>query len=219
MARHKWELTLVHRLSVAGVALSLAGLLLPSLALAYSGSAAANYADEWAKSYNSAYPAFSDDCTNFVSQSLYAGGMPQVVYYDQKTGLPANTSDDYYWFIWDLTSSGTWVYAFSWTSAPYSRDHWIHYSGQATQIGTAPGTSTASTDGLAVGDVLYYDWGTGEGISHAAIQVGYGTDTNVTPNLTGDVVDEHTTNRYHAFWSLRYENSNYLTTTIYLVHM
>ena len=29
---------------------------------------------------------------------------------------------------------------------------------------------------IVTGDVLFYDWGTGEGISHASMQVGIGTD-------------------------------------------
>lgn len=50
---------------------------------AYSGSAAANYAKRYALNYNSAtYPFYSaiagGDCTNFVSQCLFAGGIPKV---------------------------------------------------------------------------------------------------------------------------------------------
>ena len=49
----------------------------------YSGSAAASYAIRYGVNYNSAaYPFYSalegGDCTNFVSQCLFAGGIPKV---------------------------------------------------------------------------------------------------------------------------------------------
>lgn len=37
---------------------------------------AANYADSFALSYNTAYHSCSNDCANFVSQAMYAGGIP-----------------------------------------------------------------------------------------------------------------------------------------------
>src|ERR671932_2823663 len=49
-------------------------------ALAYDGAAAAKYADQYATSYNKAYPSFANkggDCANFVSQALFAGGIQQ----------------------------------------------------------------------------------------------------------------------------------------------
>lgn len=41
----------------------------------YSGSQAASYATQYADSYNSAYPHYSADCANFVSQCVYWGGL------------------------------------------------------------------------------------------------------------------------------------------------
>lgn len=41
----------------------------------YSGSQAASYAIQYASGHNSAFPHYSADCTNFVSQCLYAGGI------------------------------------------------------------------------------------------------------------------------------------------------
>ena len=48
------------------------------LRVAYSGAAAATYADTYWQSYNTDWPSFTrkgGDCTNFVSQVLYAGGI------------------------------------------------------------------------------------------------------------------------------------------------
>ena len=70
-----------------------------SPALAYSGPNAATYADSWARTDNPYYPSCSSDCTNFVSQAVYAGGYPfrnyqQNVtdawwYYYQQAGNPS----------------------------------------------------------------------------------------------------------------------------------
>ena len=49
-----------------------------SAASGYSGAAAAAYADAYWQNYNPAWPSFANsggDCTNFVSQVLYAGGI------------------------------------------------------------------------------------------------------------------------------------------------
>ncbi|MFC5289219.1 amidase domain-containing protein [Actinokineospora guangxiensis] len=51
----------------------------PAITGTFNRSAAAAYATRHAKSYNTAYRRFSDvggDCTNFVSQSMRAGGWP-----------------------------------------------------------------------------------------------------------------------------------------------
>lgn len=57
---------------------------------------------------------------------------------------------------------------------------------------------------------------TGNGTKdHVAIQTGYGVDP--TYGWTGNYVDAHTTNHYHAFWSLYPYNSQWRTTTIYLM--
>lgn len=52
-----------------------------SLTTSYNRTAAAQYAD-WAENgqkirNSNNYPNFPNDCTNFVSQSVYAGGIPQ----------------------------------------------------------------------------------------------------------------------------------------------
>ena len=68
---------------------------------------------------------------------------------------------------------------------------------------------------MVTGDVLFFNWGQGEGLSHAVIQVGIGTDPNLYPNQVwyGNYIDEHTNNRKHAFWSLKPYNADWKTTT------
>ncbi|WP_373278605.1 amidase domain-containing protein [Alicyclobacillus shizuokensis] len=63
-------------LSTVALASSFTGLVpfaAPAFAASYSRSAAASYADKYALSYNSSYPSYSDDCTNFASQSSACG--------------------------------------------------------------------------------------------------------------------------------------------------
>ena len=63
------------------VVLALFAVLLASSASAasgYDGAAAAAYADTYWQNYNPAWPSFArhgGDCTNFLSQALYAGGI------------------------------------------------------------------------------------------------------------------------------------------------
>jgi hypothetical protein len=82
-------------------------LAIASPAFAYNGAAAAQYADQYATSPNSgSYPVFSDDCTNFVSQAVHAGGYSFV-------GGSSSTSD-YRW--WLHTDFWTW-YGYSWSNS------------------------------------------------------------------------------------------------------
>jgi hypothetical protein len=57
----------------------------------YNGNLAADYALKWARGNNPAYPAYSDDdCTNFASQALFAGGWTEDVahnWYSHSNGL------------------------------------------------------------------------------------------------------------------------------------
>jgi len=53
----------------------------PAVAGLYNRAAAVAYADQWSANdpdyvRNPDYPNFDNDCTNFASQVLYAGGMP-----------------------------------------------------------------------------------------------------------------------------------------------
>ncbi|WP_124726831.1 amidase domain-containing protein [Staphylospora marina] len=46
--------------------------------MAYDPEKAVRYADRWWNKRNPAYPAFTDDCTNFISQCLHEGGLPMT---------------------------------------------------------------------------------------------------------------------------------------------
>lgn len=83
----------------------------PTRAGSYNRTDAANYADNWAHGRNSSYKNYGsgcsncNDCTNYVSQALYAGGYPM------RTG---NWNTDSYFEWWFRTvllikqNSKTW---------------------------------------------------------------------------------------------------------------
>ena len=70
--------------------------------IAYNRLRAVQYAETWWNSFNPNYPQFTDDCTNFISQCLYAGGIPMW-------GKPNRSKG------WWIEGKSTWSY--SWTVA------------------------------------------------------------------------------------------------------
>jgi hypothetical protein len=164
----------------------------------YNEDAAANYANAWAKSYNTAYRRWSDDCTNFVSQALRAGGQP-------------DTPD---WYYNANGQSGSWINA-------QNMDSWLDtYSGAVNEGSWGPShaydAKTPST--IWKGDVIQYNWDNGLTMSHTSIQeIGYGHDGQSGAN--GSLVDAHTAAHYGAIWSLWYWNNQVETTTYYFHHI
>ena len=79
----------------------------------YNRSAAVAYADQWALSRNSNYPQFGNDCTNFASQLLQAGGYPQT--------NPGSyfTCDPSLWYQPFFVNM--WWYTYSWINADCMR--------------------------------------------------------------------------------------------------
>jgi hypothetical protein len=188
-----------------------------SPALAYNGSRAASYADLYALTYNGSFPRWSDDCTNFVSQAVNYGG-----YSMHPTPNDQSTSNDAYWFVLYPGYLAAWSY--SWSAV---QDYWYWLIGQnpgGTQEGSfsynngrnhAPAFTPNS---VVTGDVLFYDWGTGMGLSHVSMQVGWGTDQY---GYYGNWVDAHTNARKHIFWTLKDSpgNTNWMTTTVWFMHI
>lgn len=193
-------------------------MLVPSFggtAFAYTRGNAVNYADRWALSRNSAsYPSWSVDCTDFVSQALVAGGYPQY-------GTNSSVTDDHYWWgywlLWDFNHSHSWAVA----PDHYNFQMW-HYPGGWLEavVNSSDSAYWGAYDNVNMigGDVLFFDWGKGEGMSHAAFQVWPGY-SQYTSNWYGDLSDQHTTDRYHVSWSHIEVNADWPTTTIYEVHI
>ena len=86
----------------------------------------------------------------------------------------------------------------------------------ATQIGTWTGLKPTDTPTLTAsqGDVVLYDWNNDGVYDHESI---------ITASDNGgaqwDLVDAHTNNRYHAYWTLAQYNTNWSTTHIVVIHI
>ena len=211
--RRRWR----HRALALSILTAAPVVTLVSPAFAYNGTQAASYADQFALTYNGSFPRFSDDCTNFVSQAVNAGG-----YSMHPTPNDQSTSNDAYWFV--LYPGYLQAWSYSWSAV---QDYWYWLIGQnpgGTQEGSfsynnghnkAPAFTPNS---VVTGDVLFYDWGTGMGLSHVSMQVGYGTDQY---GYYGNWVDAHTNGHKHIFWTLKDApgNTNWMTTTVWFMHI
>lgn len=181
-------------------------------ALAYDRATAATYADTYWQSYNAAWPSFAKkggDCTNFVSQALYAGGIAM------RQSPPY--AGDAAWYM--LQSKGRrWSNSLSWINIQSHRSFLLSLG--ATEVasyhGVAPGILVGSN--AAQGDAVLYDWD-GDGVyDHESIVVASdGPNPDGTANW--DLVDAHTNNRYHEYWTLAQYNASWATTQIVVLHI
>ena len=116
----------------------------------YSPSAAVNYAYSYWSSYNSAYRAYDNDCTNFISQAVKAGGWP----YDD---------------VGERTASNTWYYgSFTFTTS-YSWAGAHNFNLFFAQSGR--GWAAQYFSDLLAGDLLQADFGPSPdgNISHSMV--------------------------------------------------
>lgn len=186
----------------------------PAFAGTYSGNAAASYADSYALNPNSNYLLESSDCTNFVSQCLFNGGWSKV---------GTSVSDPNHWWYNNNGTSSTSddTRNYTWIRAQWLSNFVLYNSNpvRGTLLGEYPGNTTiAYPSGMTRGDLCFYDWTDNGEIDHASIYVADGTDPN-GDHYTGRLVDQHTTNRYHAIWSLSSYNTWKLYTNIFTEHL
>lgn len=139
----------------------------------YDREAAVHYANAWWNDYNPAYPMFTDDCTNYVSQCLRAGGAPMW-------GAPGREQG---WWI----GQGTW--SLSWSTAHSLR--WY----LAGSIKGLTATIVETPEQLQLGDVIVYDFENDGRFDHATIVTA--KDGN-TP-----LVNAHTYNVRERLWDYK----------------
>lgn len=152
----------------------------------YNPGKAVAYAEQYWNTPNPAYPHFTDDCTNFISQCLYAGGIPMLFSKERGRG----------W--WIRTGKGEdWSY--SWTVA--------HALYLLLKSGGAPmrAVSRSSPDQLEPGDIICYDFDGDGRFQHNTIVVA--KDANNMP-----LVNAHTTDSSLRYWA--YEDSTAYTPNI-----
>jgi len=179
----------------------------------YSGANAKYYADLFAVNPNHGLPVYSDDCTNFVSQAMRYGGHPQV-------GTPVSGQVLHNDAEWWMTANGDGR-TYSWSVAndfeTFLSVYDLHADSGHTQY---EGSQTLYVSlPITTGDPILYLWNnnTGTTFNHTSIMIGSGTDP--TSGWVGTLVDEHTSNRYHAIWTLKPYNSQWATTTTTEFHI
>ncbi len=139
----------------------------------YDREAVVRYANVWWDDYNPAYPKFADDCTNYVSQCLHAGGAPIWGQPNREEG----------WWL----GGGTW--SLSWATAHSLR--W--YLAGAKKGLTA--TIVSSPSQLELGDVIVYDFQNDGRFDHAAIVTAKDGDV--------PFVNAHTYNVRERLWDYK----------------
>jgi Putative amidase domain len=183
-------------------------------ASAYDGAAAAAYADTYWQNYNPAWPSFANnggDCTNFVSQALYRGGIAMR--------LSPPYSGNAAWYMLQ-NHKHHWSYALPWINAQdqsiFALQHLPGVTQVASYYAVPPGQAVA--DNATQGDIVLYDWNNDGVFDHEAIVVARdGSNPDGTTNW--DLVDAHTNNRYHAYWTLAQYNATWSTTRIVVLHI
>lgn len=138
----------------------------------YSRLEAVRYAERWWNDYNPQYKKFENNCTNFISQCLRAGGAPM-------TGYPKRNKG--WWF-----QSNNWSY--SWAVAHAFR--W-YLSGAKSGLRTK---EESSPEQLIKGDVICYDFDGDGRWQHSTIVVA--KDVNNMP-----LVNAQTTNSRMRYWN------------------
>ncbi|WP_281890180.1 amidase domain-containing protein [Paenibacillus sp. YYML68] len=143
----------------------------------YNRTAAATYADLWWDRGNPAYLSFDVDCTNYVSQCLFAGGAPM-----NYTGK----RDSGWWYQGRTGSQELW--SFSWAVA-HSLPMYLLGSRSGLR-----GEEVAEPGQLDIGDVISYDWDGSGRYQHSTIVTA--KDANGMP-----LVNAHTVSSKHRYWS------------------
>jgi hypothetical protein len=193
---------------ILSVLISISGFLfISSPVKAYSGSQAKAYADTWANSNNSSYHTYPEDCTNFVSQALFNGGYSMVF------GNYSTTNDNN-WFhdFANGEDSNSWAVANSLVN--FQR---MHSPGGYWGSSYSGAIGNNQYNDASIGDVITYEWTSSGWIDHTALEVGTGSDPN--SGWYGDLVDAHTSNRYHGYWTLQPYNSQAYTTRVSTLHI
>jgi hypothetical protein len=111
----------------------------------YNYSAMVNYAVTWAYGRNPSYRSFPNDCTNFISQAMYAGGWTMVEGWYQ--------------------SNSSWWYTFANQSYPWAGAHnWYFFA-----TGSGRTTTLSNVWNMALADVLQMDFERDNNINHTMI--------------------------------------------------
>ncbi|RXZ81392.1 hypothetical protein EBB07_14785 [Paenibacillaceae bacterium] len=146
----------------------------------YYRDRAAVYADLWWDKPNPEYEEFDVNCTNYVSQCLFAGGAPMDYTGKRESG---------WWYRGRDGGKEWWSYSWAVSNALQAQLRSGGWRGlQAVEVDSA--------DKLDLGDLIFYDWN-GEGrFQHSTIVTAF--DIQGMP-----LVNANTVSSRHRFWDYR----------------
>jgi hypothetical protein len=146
----------------------------------YRRELAVAYAERWWNEPNPAYENFDVNCTNYVSQCLFAGRAPMNYTGRRESG---------WWYKGRVNGREWW--SFSWAVADSLR----RYLAMPRSFGLRA-VEVDSPEKLRLGDVICYDWdGTGR-IGHNTIVTAFTADGE-------PLVNANTVSSRHRFWDYR----------------
>lgn len=141
----------------------------------YNRMQAVQYAETWWNGSNPRYRKFEDNCTNYISQCIHAGGIPMAY---------SSRRDRGWWY------RGGWEnWSYSWAVA-----HGLQ--GYLSAGGTMKARSVGSPQDLQPGDIICYDFDGNGRWEHNTIVTA--VDASGMP-----LVNAHTVNSRRRYWDYR----------------
>ncbi|WP_028563837.1 amidase domain-containing protein [Paenibacillus pinihumi] len=146
----------------------------------YHRDLAVAYADRWWDSANPEYEEFEVNCTNYISQCLFAGRAPMD--YTGRRGAG-------WWYKGRDNGNEWWSYSWAVSNALHSFLAGKRNSGLRAKIVSAP-------EQLDLGDVIVYDWNGDGRFQHSTIVTAF--DVDGMP-----LVNANTVSSRHRYWDYR----------------
>ncbi|WP_276356670.1 amidase domain-containing protein [Cohnella caldifontis] len=146
----------------------------------YRRAEAVAYAERWWNEMNPAYEGFEVNCTNYVSQCLFAGQAPMNYTGKRESG---------WWYKGRLNGREWW--SFSWAVADGLQRFLSLPRGYGLRA-----EAVDSPDWLQLGDVICYDWDGYGRFGHNTIVTAFAPDG--TP-----LVNANTVSSRHRYWDYR----------------
>jgi len=146
----------------------------------YRREAAVAYAERWWNEPNGSYENFDVNCTNYVSQCIFAGGAPMNYTGRRESG---------WWYKGRANGQEHWSY--SWAVANALQ----HLLTQPHSVGLRA-TAVGSANELQLGDVICYDWDGNGRFQHNTIVTAF------TPDGM-PLVNANTVSSRHRYWDYR----------------
>ncbi|MBP1906159.1 hypothetical protein J2Z32_002808 [Paenibacillus turicensis] len=147
--------------------------------IAYRRQDAVAYADRWWDSFNPEFAEFEVNCTNYVSQCLFAGGAPINYTGKRETG---------WWYKGYVNGQEQWSYSWA-VSAALER----YLSTSTTGLRA---TVVERAEQLELGDVIFYDWDGDGRYQHSTIVTAF--DAGGMPLVNANTVPSR-----HRYWDYK----------------